>query len=255
MSVATPTMQEVTPLPAEHLAELERLDQSYWWHRVRWRIVRRCLERYAGKSSFSCYFDIGSGGGGLPALLRNDFAFGHVHLFDQHELPTEKLGNGNMVQHLVDLETCDWRRFPQPDMITCLDVLEHLREPARLLRSLKETSRDTHPLLIVMVPAMMSLWSSWDEDLGHHRRYSRKALGQLLESTGWRVVQSSYIFHAVVLPLLIQRRVLRGAERNVEFPRMPWWVNATAEHVFWFEYRSARWCRLPFGTSLVAVAR
>lgn len=255
MSVATPTAQEVSQMPASHLAELERLDQTYWWHRVRWRIVRRCIRQFAGRKDFSCYFDIGSGGGGLPGLLKRDVAFERILLFDQHEVPLKNIGEGDIAHHMVDLERCEWRAFPQPDLITCLDVLEHLRAPADLLRALNVSCGEARPLLIVTVPAMMSLWSSWDEALGHYRRYSRTLLCQLLESAGWRVVQCSYIFHAVVLPLVIQRRVLRGADRNTDFPRIPQWVNAAAERFFWSEYLVSRRWRLPFGTSLIAVAR
>jgi len=36
----------VPAMPQEHLEQLDRIDQTYWWHRVRWRVVRHCLRRF-----------------------------------------------------------------------------------------------------------------------------------------------------------------------------------------------------------------
>ncbi len=246
------TAQAGPKIPAAHLAQLERIDRSYWWHRVRWRIVRRSLRQFGG-GAFQCYYDIGSGGGGLPALLQRDFSFHAIHLFDQHELETAKLRNG-MQQHIVDLEQCDWRKWPRPDVATCLDVLEHLQEPERLLRGLAEASGPQRPLLLIMVPAMSALWSNWDEAAGHHRRYSRMSLCRLLEDSGWRVKQCRYMFHGSVLPLLV-RRWMRRRDQPLVFPEVSDWLNRWLELAFWWEYLATGWCRLPFGSSLVAVAQ
>ncbi|MBI4342359.1 MAG: methyltransferase domain-containing protein [Candidatus Omnitrophica bacterium] len=241
---------------AEHLAQLDAIDQTYWWHRVRWRAVRRSLHRTARRRAFSGYFDIGSGGGGLPGLLVNDFAFTEIRLFDQHEVQGSKINHPRVTQHAVDLERFQADGLPAPELVTCLDVLEHLRDPAQLLRELRRCAAGRTSTLIVTVPAMRSVWSWWDELAGHHRRYTRRELERLLEDAGWRVVYCRYFFHAAVVPLWLRHRWRAGGgSKRLEFPRLPGWLNGWLERAFWLEYLATDWFPLPFGSSLIAVAR
>lgn len=240
-------------MPAAHLAQLERIDRSYWWHRVRWQVVRLGMHQYGTGRRFDCYYDVGSGGGGLPGLLQEDFAFDQIHLFDQHEVAAAKIRQDGMQQHVVDLESYDWSGLSRPQLITCLDVLEHLDDPARLLRNLQAKAKGRRTLLIVTVPAMQGLWSRWDEMAGHRRRYTRKQLHGLLSSAGWQVDRCDYLFSAMAPMLLLRRRLFRG-ERELVFPQLPAWLNWLMERVFWWEYRLLRGFRLPFGSSLFAAA-
>ena len=242
-------------IPQEHLEQLDQIDQTYWWHRVRWRVVRHCLKRFRPQGVFSYYFDIGSGGGGLPGLLVRDFTFDQIQLFDQHEVKSSKIMHPNVVQRFVDLEAFKGEGLPPPDLITCLDVLEHLRNPSQLLRGLRSTSGDRRSLLVVTVPALSVPWSSWDELAGHHRRYTRRELCDLLEENGWNVSYCAYFFHAAVAPLLFRRKRPPRVSERLEFPQFPRWLNWLLEQCFWWEYRLTHWCRLPFGSSLIVVAQ
>jgi len=243
------------PMRTEHLAQLDAIDQTYWWHRVRWRVVRWCLNRFTKRREFARYFDIGSGGGGLPGLLAKDFAFGEVVLFDQHASDTRKCGQLNVTQQVIDLEAFDWSGVPAPDLITCLDVLEHLDEPQHLLQCVRARCGGRQSWLVVTVPAMASLWSGWDVAAGHRRRYSRAGLQRLLSDAGWSVAYCGYFFRAAVLPLWLKRRVRSQQERaELLFPELTPWTNALAERVFWWEFLMTKRLPMPFGSSLVAVA-
>jgi len=242
------------PAMRQHLEQLDRIDQSYWWHRVRWRAVRSTLRRFARGAAFDCYFDVGSGGGGLPGLLVRDIRVGQVLLFDQHAVHPSKIDHPRVTQRFVDLEAFRPEGLPAPDLVTCLDTLEHLRDPGQLLRALRQLAGGRHALLIVTVPALASLWSSWDELAGHHRRYRRAELEALLRQAGWEVLECRYFFHAAVLPLWLQRRAGPGPQR-LQFPSLPRWLNRLIEGIFWAEYLATAWCRLPFGSSLIAAAR
>ena len=241
-------------IPQAHLEQLDAIDQRYWWHRVRWRAVRRAIRRAAPEGRFACYFDVGSGGGGLPGLLARDFSFGQIHLFDQHAVLPAKIPHDRVRQHFVDLERFDAGGLPAPDVVTCLDVLEHLRQPEQLLAGLRRAS-GRGCLLVATVPALPGLWSFWDELAGHHRRYAAASLRGLLEGAGWRVDECRYMFHAAVAPLWLRRGAKRRGDERLEFPELPGWLNSTLERAFWFEYLSCERLRLPFGSSLIAVAR
>ena len=242
-------------IPAEHLAQLDAIDQTYWWHRVRWRAIRRSLMRHARRRVFPCYFDIGSGGGGLPGLLVRDFAFQEIRLFDQHAVHGSKIAHPRLTQHVADLEQFRADALPAPELITCLDVLEHLRDPAQLLRELKRHAAERPCTLIVTVPALQGLWSWWDVRAGHHRRYTAQQLRRLLEDAGWDVVSCRYFFHAAVVPLWLRKHRAGDDGQRLEFPLLPAWLNGLLERLFWLEYLATDRLSLPFGSSLIAVAR
>jgi len=63
--------------------------------------------------------------------------------------------------------------------VICLDVIEHLKNDKKAMAKLLSLIERDGRLLLV-VPAMPSLWSKRDEEYGHHRRYTRQLLQKLL---------------------------------------------------------------------------
>ena len=61
------------------------------------------------------------------------------------------------------------------DLITCLDVIEHVPDDVAALAELRRVCRPGGWLLVT-VPAYQALWSRHDEANHHYRRYSRAAL-------------------------------------------------------------------------------
>jgi hypothetical protein len=61
--------------------------------------------------------------------------------------------------------------------------------------------------LYVTVPAHPWLWSQADTLAQHHRRYTRKSLRTLLESSGFTIQDCSYRLASLVAPLAIARSI------------------------------------------------
>jgi SAM-dependent methyltransferase len=78
------------------------------------------------------------------------------------------------------------------DLVTAFDVVEHVEDDRRvfaeLTRVLKKTGR-----LIFSVPLHPAHWSTFDDYVGHARRYTPAALQELLASHGL-VVEKSVVF-------------------------------------------------------------
>lgn len=78
------------------------------------------------------------------------------------------------------------------DTIIMTNVLEHIDDDleaiTRLRRALRPGGR-----LVIYVPAFPALYSEFDRQIGHYRRYKRRPLEQLLEAAGYRVVDSRYV--------------------------------------------------------------
>jgi trans-aconitate methyltransferase len=84
------------------------------------------------------------------------------------------------------------------DMITLLDVLEHVPDDVTLLTELTEAlTRGGH--LLISVPAWPGLFSSHDVALRHERRYAPRHLTALLERAQLAILESGGLFHSLLL--------------------------------------------------------
>jgi SAM-dependent methyltransferase len=84
------------------------------------------------------------------------------------------------------------------DTVLCLNVLEYLQDPDRVLDSLRATLKPGGAL-IVLVPQSPSLFGSLDRSLGHKRRYSASAAREQLEAHGFSI-EKVYSFNKAGAP-------------------------------------------------------
>lgn len=81
------------------------------------------------------------------------------------------------------------------DTVIALNVIEHIKDDALAIRHCRSLLRPDGNL-IVLVPAFKSIYNAFDVELGHHKRYTKRSLDQLLHSQGFHV-QRSWYFNAV----------------------------------------------------------
>jgi SAM-dependent methyltransferase len=231
----------------DRLAEHE---EWYWWHRSRQRIVHSAIEHWA--PPHPRILDVGCGTGHTTASLQR---FGPVLGVD--------MGNAALLHaqaRKVDVARSSAARLPVAhgsiDLVVALDVLEHLDDDGAAAREMLE-SLAPGGLLVATVPAYASLWSSHDVALGHRRRYRRRQLRELLESAGFEIERCSYVMWAP-LPFAA---ALRLAERFAPKPAtsgyvpVPRLLNELLTRIVGLDARLIRWGVLPFGLSVLAVAR
>jgi SAM-dependent methyltransferase len=149
------------------------------------------------------------------------------------------------------------------DVIGAFDVLEHISDDARTLQRLFELTQSNGWLLLT-VPAHQHLWSRFDEESCHVRRYGRSDLRERLEHAGYRVEYLTYLF-ASIYPAVRFARWLDGrrtppAAANQSAVRsqlqvVPF-VNEVLRLVLTTEAGFVRRrVQIPLGTSLLALAR
>jgi len=73
------------------------------------------------------------------------------------------------------------------DCIYSLDVLEHIEDDRQAFKDLYRALKVGGKLL-VNVPAHMSIFSDFDTELGHYRRYEKYELEQKLKDAGFHIV-------------------------------------------------------------------
>ena len=238
---------------SEHYSELAKLDRSYWWFLVRHRIVRRFITRALGRKPASI-LDIGAGAGGFLSEMVDEGFVARAGVLALEPSPAAQVVLAARQLPILNAPLSDLATVkvePFPEVVTLLDVLEHLDEPVRTLTDIsRRLPEGGH--LVVLVPALPALWSTWDELLGHKRRYTRRTLREHLVQGGFEIVALQYCFAGITLPAWYRARFGLASADAGQFARVGPGLNALLVSVFDLESRFPWW---PLGTTLAALAR
>jgi SAM-dependent methyltransferase len=248
-SRAAERVESFSPARLGRLAEIER---HHFWFVARRRLLAALLRRTV-PAGVGRALDVGCGTGANAAVLR-------AHARDVVGLDYRPEGIATArQQHCRDASFVrgDATRLPFADhafdVVTALDVLEHVDDEA----ALEEIVRVLRPggAIIVSVPAMPWLWSYRDVDAGHCRRYARGGLLRLCRKSRLEVRRLNY-FQCLLFPLVLTRVVSRKsrAARDREDAPAPM-VNRLLSWISRMEVRLSGIVTWPFGSSLVAVCR
>lgn len=233
---------------------LRELEDSFWWYRGIHRLVLDALRDLPP----STILDAGCGTGGLLARIAlTHHTFGLD--FSPHALRlARERGLPRLLRASVEQVPM---RDASVDAIISLDVLYHaavsddegaLREFRRLLRP--------GGRLVLNLPAFPSLRSSHDAAIHTARRYRRGPLEQKLRRAGFEIDRITY-WNTLLFPGLAAVRWLRRPSANGAAPpksdvaELPGWINGLLEGTLRIEQQIVRRMDLPFGLSLLVVAR
>jgi SAM-dependent methyltransferase len=240
-------------LAAERDAMLA-LDDRHWWYRGRRRIVLGFADRLGLPQRGCSVLDAGCGSG---RTMRELSRLGTVSGVDSD--PTAVLraqaATGSRVR-LASVDALPWSA-PHFDLVTCLDVLEHLDDDVGALRELLRVTVPGGALLLT-VPAFASLWSRHDEVNRHRRRYTAPSLRMALIEAGWAPEVDTYFNAMLLAPAALARLATRRlpATGRSDLELTPPWLDGMLEAPLRLEAALlARGVRLPAGLSLLCVAR
>ena len=232
-------------------------EDRHWWFRGRRRIVASLLHSLLGGRKDLRLLEIGCGTGGMLPILG---AHGRVTGID----PSEEAIRYSRQRHgaQAELHRVDFPAEAPPgggyDVVALFDVLEHLDDDVQALRR-AASLLSAGGLLVATVPAHRFLWSPHDVINHHRRRYARRELRDRLRAAGLRVERVTYfnmfLFPAVLLARMLRRGSAAPREGESDFKVVPGLLNAFLERLFGGERFLLRLTNLPFGVSLLAVAR
>ncbi|MGI8808065.1 MAG: class I SAM-dependent methyltransferase [Acidimicrobiales bacterium] len=94
--------------------------------------------------------------------------------------------------NVLQADCDDAPRLGQFDSVVLVNVLEHIADDARALRSI-EKALEPGGHLVLYVPAFEELYSDFDRRIGHHRRYRTEQLRSLVTEVGLEVVDLRYV--------------------------------------------------------------
>jgi SAM-dependent methyltransferase len=242
---------------AEMYALHDAHESSHWWFVARRRIVLRMLRRELDEPPPAGLrlLDVGCGAGGMLGHLAR---FGSAIGVDPSpDAVAYSAARGADVRLGTLPDGLPFGADDRFDVITLLDVLEHVDDDDASLRTLRRLLAPAG-LLVMTVPAFPFLWSGHDVVNEHRRRYTRPQLRQRLVTAGFDVRTLSYFNTALFPPIAavrLLRRLSRGADEGGDLGVVPAPLNAVLGSVFAAERHVLPHVSLPFGVSLIATAR
>jgi SAM-dependent methyltransferase len=242
VTITTGPLGEPTPLERQQL-KVTAPDAETFWHRVRFELVGQIADR----TRASRVLDIGAGSGLLGAWLQS-----HQPVLEyRYEETSPSLDAALEERFGASRRSEPEAAISSSTLVAMLDVLEHIDDDAAALRVIARRMRPgAH--LVATVPALQWAFSSWDSELGHFRRYSRRTLRELVSEAGLRVEQCDYLFPEL-LPLLPVRKLRRAKRADADFPQLDPRVAAVGYRISRATASARRlW---PAGTSVLVVAR
>jgi len=243
----------ITELPEDH----------HWWFATRTWSLLNLLDAYVPRRDGNV-LDIGCGAGNMIHHLAR---YGRVQGVEVDARPVAMARARG-----YDVRQGDATRgipFDDAsfDLVTALDVIEHVDDDAAILREAYRVARP-HGILAISTPAFQSLWSYNDDINGHKRRYAPHELRARVERAGFRVRRLTFGFFLVFplsAPLILLRNWL-GAKKQlrshhlspdeyqVEMEPVSPVVNTILRAVGRIEAALVARTDLPVGTSLMCIA-
>jgi SAM-dependent methyltransferase len=265
------------PLPREMqqhtYAIMRRVEESHWWFVGRRKIIGSFLERIVRdlKETRAALatraepseqkrtdealkiLDVGCGTGANLEMLSK---FGAAEGVD---VSPEAL-SFCQARGLVNVKLGEAEQLPYEagsfDLVTGLDVVEHLDDDRAGLREMARVLRPGGRALL-FVPAFMFLWGVQDDISNHRRRYTLPELKRTVRESGFEVERASYVNLSFFAPILLGRLIMRAtglcpeSENNITIGAL----NGLLGRILGAESSILRHVNLPFGVSVICVAR
>ena len=193
----------------EFYAEYYKMEDRHWWFVGRRHIFLRMLDKYlpaAANGQRRCILDVGCGTGTMLQYLSR---YGDVFGVDSDEQAVSfchKRGT-YQVRQVGPLPSALPFEDGTFDLITMLDVLEHIDDDGGALREMHRLLRPGG-MLMLAVPAYRFLWGPQDEISHHKRRYVAPEIRERMMQAGFNIRRLSYC-NTLLLPIIAAVRVVR----------------------------------------------
>lgn len=245
-------------------AIMRRVEETHWWFAGRRQIIRSFLETVCrnieaarekqGKlNSRLSILDVGCGTGANLEMLSEFGDAEGVDISGEALSFCRERGLGKVKQGAAEALPFDDGSF---DLVTGLDVVEHLDDDLAGLREMRRILRPGGHAL-VFVPAFMFLWGVQDDISHHRRRYTLDQLRRIMREAGFEVKRASYVNISFFMPILIGRLLMRvfrirpESENNITIGSL----NGILGKLLGSESLALRYMNFPFGVSIICVAR
>lgn len=230
---------------------LYKNEANHWWFKGRRILLKRILNNLDNNSSLKI-LDTGSCTGYNLHLLNK---YGKAYGVDIEKKAIEYCKKRGF-KRMVLLKNGMQLPFKSNsfDIITCLDVLEHIEKDEEYLKELNRVLKPKGKL-IIFVPAIQLLWSQLDVKSHHQRRYTIPMLKNKAMKTKFLIKEIKYFNYLLFWPMLPIRLIQKlsflkknefGSELIVNNQLINWFIYL----IFAFDVWSTKWFSPPIGASI-----
>ncbi len=186
---------------AHYMKDHSLVNADNWFNRHRYALVTNFIPNpITDKQKL---LDFGCGSGHFLRYLRdNNFSLSltgfepYWTLDDTKDLKILQDKRINFLKTFKDVTGTTY------DIITALDVLEHIKNDEKALRDIHTVLQPNGKLLLT-VPAYPWLYSWHDAILGHRRRYTHTSIQTVLTKAGFTLVEYKYFFSFLIPAALL----------------------------------------------------
>jgi SAM-dependent methyltransferase len=192
----------------DYYKEYYELERNHWWFVAREGILSNYIQQLIKQEKLPSadlkILNVGCGPGRSSEYLSK---FGKVTSIEYDkfccEFASEKTGLEIINGSITELPFSD-NSF---DLVCAFDVIEHVEDDQLAINELKRVTKN-ESLILITVPAFMSLWSHHDVINHHFKRYKIKEVNQLFDSTNnGNKVFDTYFNSFLFLPIYFFRKV------------------------------------------------
>jgi SAM-dependent methyltransferase len=237
-------------------AIMNRVEDSHWWFVGRRLILEEFLRQIIRNPKSGIrnpkILDVGCGTGANLEMLAQ---FGAAEGVDVSEEALEFCRAKGLKTHKGLAEKLPFAD-ESFDLVTALDVVEHLDNDVAGLREMHRVLKSGGRTLI-FVPAFMWLWGVQDDISNHRIRYTKKQIVERLEKAGFEIERATYANWTFFVPILAGRTLMKitgikpESENNVNVSAL----NGVFGKIFGAERFWLKNFGFPFGVSIVITAR
>ena len=255
----TATQTSETSLPREMMQHVYpifyEVEESHWWYVGRRRIIAGFVKELCAKITDRTprILDVGCGtGANLKMLSQFGDAEGVDISPDALEFCRER---GLMNVKLGAAEALPYEDGAF-DLVTALDVVEHLDDDLGGLREMHRVLRPGGRVLL-FVPTFMWLWGIQDVVSNHRRRYTLPELRRVAREAGFEIERTTYANIIFLPPVFLVRTLMRftgikvDSEASINIPSF----NGLFSRIFASEFAFLRFMNFPVGVSGLLIGR
>lgn len=232
------------------------VEDSHFWYKGMRKITETLLHKFLKKKAGNVILDAGCGTGGSLLFLKH---YGTTYGVDISiyaiGICKERGLDHVQVSGIEDLPFKD-NFF---DIITCFDVLPH-QSVKNHHKALREFFRVLKPggILIVRAAAYHWLFSYHDKQVQNKHRYTAFEINNLTKEAHFKILKTTYA-NTLLFPILLFLRYINnffssrknGSDVRSVHPL----INSILYTPFFIESFFIRYFNLPFGMSVISVAR
>ena len=221
--------------------------QNNWWFKARKEIVHSIIDKYI-QGTNNNILEVGAGYGIMTEMLKE---YGTVTAIEPYPDAAQYLkSNLGVKVHQCTLE--QFATKEKYDIVAMLDVLEHIAGDWSEISKVYSFIKDKG-LLLITVPTYRFLWSKHDELSNHYRRYDKKELLALTETTKFKTKRLTY-FNTLLFPLALLDKLWFAKNKQSTALNPSELVNTILYNIFKLEKYLLRYFNLPYGVSILLIA-